>query len=198
MFSFGSVGGKRPCSWPCISACVSTYNMLLYRLILLRQRTFKLIITQTELPELRQELAGKTIAYTCGTFDLLHIGHIEFLEWCSEQADVLVVGLHSDARVQAAKGPSRPVITEGHRLGMLDALRMVDYEFIVEGSDLKAVGWIKAAQDLHPDVCILGPDWADLEIQLWKEMVPEAEIRVSPARKGHSTSAIVDKIAVKA
>lgn len=156
-----------------------------------------MIITQTQLPQLRHELAGKTIAYTCGTFDLLHIGHIEFLEWCSQQADVLVVGLHSDARVRAAKGPSRPVITEAHRLGMLDALRMVDYEFIVEGSDLEAVGWIRAAQDLRPDVCILGPDWADLEIQLWKEIVPGAEIRVSPPRKGHSTSAIVDRIAVK-
>lgn len=157
-----------------------------------------MIATHAALGRLRQELSDKTIAYTCGTFDLLHIGHIEFLEWCAQQADLLVIGLHSDDMVHAKKGPSRPIIPESHRLRMVDALRVVDYAFIVESSDPTVLPWMTVVRELRPDVCILGPDWADLEMTLWKQMIPEAKIRVSPDRKGHSTTAIVENIISKA
>lgn len=153
-----------------------------------------MIITQVVFPRLRQELAGKTIAYTCGTFDLLHVGHIEFLEWCSQQADILITSLHSDAMVRANKGMSRPIIPEAHRLRMINALRMVDYAFIVDSDDSKSSPWITVARELHPNVCILGPDWADLEIDLWKQILPDAEIRVTPPRIGPSTSQIIEDI----
>ena len=157
-----------------------------------------MIITETDLAQLRNEMADKTVAYTCGTFDLLHFGHIEFLEWCSQQADVLVIGLHSDAMVNAKKGPSRPMISESHRLQMINALRMVDYVFIIDSSDPTDLPWIKVAQSLKPNICILGPDWADLEMNLWKKMVPGAEIKVAPPRKGLSTTRIVEDIIAKA
>jgi D-beta-D-heptose 7-phosphate kinase/D-beta-D-heptose 1-phosphate adenosyltransferase len=70
-------------------------------------------------------------AYLRGTFDLLHPGHAELIQFAAQQADVLVVGIVSDEVVKSRKGPGRPIMSERDRLRMIDSLKRVDYCFIV-------------------------------------------------------------------
>jgi cytidyltransferase-like protein len=69
------------------------------------------------------------IGITSGVFDMLHIGHLEYLKRCKENCDVLIVGVDSDTLVRERKGPGRPIITGEHRMLLVDALHMVDYVF---------------------------------------------------------------------
>ena len=116
------------------------------------------------LPRLLDELAAirqqkGRIAFTNGCFDILHSGHVAYLEQARSAADCLVVGLNSDASVQVLKGPSRPVNSETDRARLLAALACVDYIVIFDldtPSDL-----IRA---IMPDVLVKGADWAEEDI----------------------------------
>ena len=70
---------------------------------------------------------GKTIVFTNGCFDLLHVGHVKYLSAAAELGDVLILGLNSDASVKKIKGEKRPVINQGQRACVVAALQMVDY-----------------------------------------------------------------------
>lgn len=76
--------------------------------------------------------AGKRLVTINGAFDLLHAGHLDILEEAKQQGDVLVVGINSDESIRAAKGPSRPIISQAERAAMLAALACVDYVTIVD------------------------------------------------------------------
>ncbi len=80
---------------------------------------------------------GHNIALTSGTFDIIHIGHAQYLEAASRYGDFLVVGVDSDEKVRNTKGPSRPVVTENERLRMLAHLRCVDLLTLKEPGDTK-------------------------------------------------------------
>ncbi len=69
---------------------------------------------------------GKTVVFTNGCFDVLHAGHVEYLNWAREQGDALIVGLNEDASVRAIKGDARPIVPFAQRAGILLALRSVD------------------------------------------------------------------------
>ena len=108
---------------------------------------------QAECGRLRE--AGKKMVFTNGSFDLLHDGHVTYLQFAREQGDVLIVGLNSDASIRRYKGPKRPILEQEHRARMLAALEMVDYVCIFdedEPRDLIAV--------LLPDVLVKAEDWA--------------------------------------
>jgi len=89
-----------------------------------------MIVTIDELKDIRVHHENKNIVLTNGTFDMLHVGHLRYLNAVKRYGEILVVLLSSDVRVRARKGPERPVISENDRAQMLDALKVVDYVMI--------------------------------------------------------------------
>src|SRR5208283_379843 len=105
-----------------------------------------------KLPALRRQ--GKTIAFTNGCFDLMHIGHVKYLEDASKGSRILIVGLNSDTSTRLIKGPHRPIITQNSRAAVLAALESVDFVVIFnEDTPYKTIAAIK------PDILIKGADW---------------------------------------
>lgn len=153
-----------------------------------------MIISRSDLPDIRAVLRDHIIVFTSGSFDILHAGHIEFIDWCRAQGDVLFIGLNSDAIIRQKKGRARPVTPIDQRLAIMNGLRSVDYVLAVDGDDSKTMPWLATAETLRPDICVLGPDWAHKEYAAWKLRLPAASILVSPARIGPSTTAIIRKI----
>ena len=108
--------------------------------------------------------AGRTIAFANGVFDLLHVGHVRYLQAASAEADRLVVAVNSDASVRRLKGPGRPILDEHARAEMVTALRGVHY-VVIFGDD--TVGDL--LKRLRPDVHCKGTDYTI-------ESVPERAI----------------------
>lgn len=106
---------------------------------------------------------GLRIVLTSGSFDLIHLGHVKYLAKAKQLGDVLVVGVDSDAKIQARKGPDRPLVPEGERLEMLAHQRPVDVLFL-KGPDEERWGLIKA---VSPDVLVLTEDhsYTDAELE---------------------------------
>src|SRR3954471_18565886 len=114
------------------------------------------IIEREELSDLCEKLrsAGQKIVATNGCFDLLHVGHVRYLQAARALGDLLVVGLNSDTSVRGYKGPSRPLISADERAELLAALACVDY--IVIFDEPTATGLVEA---LAPDVYVKGGDY---------------------------------------
>jgi rfaE bifunctional protein nucleotidyltransferase chain/domain len=152
------------------------------------------IRTLDELAALRAEWleSGKTVVWTNGCFDLLHVGHIRSFRDAKALGDILIVAINSDASVRALKGDSRPIVNQADRAEMLAALEMVDYVTIFEESTPVA-----ALSRLRPDIHCKGAEYAD-----GARPVPEREIvlgyggqiRFLPFHPGHSTTDLADRI----
>jgi rfaE bifunctional protein nucleotidyltransferase chain/domain len=132
----------------------------------------------------------KTIVFTNGVFDLLHPGHVRYLEVARSLGDALIVGLNGDASVRRNKGESRPITPERERAELLLALLAVDAAVLFD-EDTPAE--IIAA--LQPDVLVKGADWAADRI-VGRETVEARNGRVVrvPLEAGHSTSSIVERV----
>lgn len=97
---------------------------------------------------------NKKIVFTNGCFDLLHIGHVTYLEEAKKLGDILIVGINSDKSVKKLKGPSRPIQNENDRSEILAALKSVDHTFIFdEETPLNLI------KNVKPDVLVKGGDW---------------------------------------
>ena len=103
--------------------------------------------------------SGKKLAATNGCFDILHAGHVNYLQAARHEADALIVGINSDRSVSQLKGPSRPIHTENDRAAIIAALESVDGVFIFD--ELRATTFLELAQ---PDVYIKGGDYAVEEL----------------------------------
>lgn len=102
---------------------------------------------------------GKTIAFTNGCFDILHFGHVSYLETAKKKGRVLIVGLNSDSSVKRLKGEGRPVNSELNRAGVLAGLAAVDFVVLFsEDTPYQLISEIK------PDVLIKGADWEGKDI----------------------------------
>ena len=108
--------------------------------------------------------AGQTIALANGCFDVLHVGHVRYLQGAREQADVLVVGVNADASVQKLKGPGRPVLGEADRALLVAAVRAVDHVVVFAEDDVT-----RLLLALRPDVHCKGTDYTP-------ETVPERDV----------------------
>lgn len=104
--------------------------------------------------ELAPQRAGRRVVLTNGVFDLLHVGHLRYLEAARAHGDVLVVAVNSDASTRAYKGPTRPVIPEGERAELVGGLECVDYVVVFEERDVCAI-----IDALRPDVHAKGTDY---------------------------------------
>ena len=133
---------------------------------------------------------GRTIVVTNGVFDLLHPGHVRYLEHARALGDALIVGVNSDRSVRANKGPHRPVTPEGERAEILAALRPVDAVVIFDEDTPDAI--IKAVQ---PDVLVKGADWAE-DAVVGRDTVEARGGRVVrvPVEAGYSTTAILERV----
>jgi D-beta-D-heptose 7-phosphate kinase/D-beta-D-heptose 1-phosphate adenosyltransferase len=134
--------------------------------------------------------AGRIVVFTNGVFDLLHPGHVRYLQQARTLGDVLIVGLNSDRSVRANKGAGRPITPEAERAEILEALACVDAVVIF---DEDTPHDIIAA--LQPDVLVKGADWAEDAI-VGREVVERRGGRVVrvPVEPGYSTTAIIRKI----
>jgi len=133
---------------------------------------------------------GKRIVFTNGCFDLLHVGHVRYLQKAKKLGDVLIVGLNTDHSVKLIKGKNRPIIPQKERAEVLAALAFVDYVvFFNEPNPLKI---IKAIQ---PHILVKGADWDKNQI-VGREIVEGAGgkvVRVSLV-PGASSTKIIEKI----
>ncbi|WNG35939.1 adenylyltransferase/cytidyltransferase family protein [Archangium violaceum] len=138
----------------------------------------------------RWRAEGKTVALANGVFDLIHVGHVRYLEGAKELADYLVVAVNSDASTRAYKGPGRPHIPEGERAEMVAALACTDRVLIFEEPNVRHI--IRA---LKPDVHVKGTDYTP-------DTIPEAdEVRAYGGRvavagdpKNHSTTELAQRL----
>lgn len=151
-----------------------------------------MLIQRNEIENLVKKLKseGKTIVTTNGCFDILHAGHVRYLEKAKSFGDVLIVALNSDKSVKRIKGNDRPVNNENDRAEVLSALRSVDYVVIFdENSPIDLILQIK------PDVHTKGADYTI-------ETLPEAKQIISAGTKiefiefveGKSTTSILEKM----
>ena len=99
--------------------------------------------------------AGKKLVFTNGAFDILHAGHVTYLQFARDQGDALCVGLNSDASVKRYKGDKRPVNSQEDRARVLAALACVDYVVIFDEDEPKEL-----IGEIVPDVLVKGADWA--------------------------------------
>ncbi|MCS5422618.1 MULTISPECIES: D-glycero-beta-D-manno-heptose 1-phosphate adenylyltransferase [Psychrilyobacter] len=151
------------------------------------------ILTREEAGKLVEGLkeSGKKVVFTNGCFDILHVGHLRYLNEARECGDILIVGVNSDDSVRRLKGPTRPINGEMDRAELLCGLKAVDYAVIFpEDTPVEII------ETLKPSIHVKGGDYK-------KEDLPETvvveknggEVRILTLVDGKSTSNVVKKIA---
>jgi rfaE bifunctional protein nucleotidyltransferase chain/domain len=155
-----------------------------------------IVISREEALGLRETYrnAGKSVGFTSGVFDLLHAGHVEYLEQASQLVDILFVGVNADSSVKSNKGDLRPINPEAQRAEVVGSLRSVAHVFIF--AELNNNVNIEL---LKPDLYIKAGDYtAD---KLTSKLIVESyggRVEIIPFKEGHSTTSMIEKIAMNA
>lgn len=140
--------------------------------------------------QLKHQRLGKKVVFTNGCFDLLHVGHVRYLQEARQQGDLLVVALNTDASVQKLKGPTRPVQHELDRAEIMAALECVSHVTLF--GDETPLGLIEL---LEPDVLVKGGDWTPDKIVGAKSVIERGgTVKSLTFQPGRSTSSIIEKI----
>ena len=152
------------------------------------------IVDLEELSDRSEKLhaAGKKLVATNGCFDLLHVGHVRYLQAARALGDFLAVGLNSDHSVRELKGSRRPVTIESDRAEVLAALECVDLVTIFP--EIRATGFLAAAR---PSIYVKGGDYSSKNLDAEERAILEkigAEIRIIPFEVGYSTSALLQRL----
>ena len=134
--------------------------------------------------------AGKRIVFTNGVFDILHPGHLRYLQAARRHGDVLIVGLNSDASVRRNKGPGRPINPEAERAEVLEALACVDAVSVFD-EDTPA----EIIRRVQPDILVKGADWPADQI-VGRDTVEARGGRVilEPVEQGYSTTDLITRV----
>lgn len=158
------------------------------------------VLSRDDLVALRADWGarGVRVVLTNGVFDLIHAGHVGYLEHARALGDLLVIALNSDASTRALKGPRRPIVPQADRAAVLGALRCVDHVTIFDEATAEAV-----VSAVRPDVYVKGGDYAASAGETPDPTrLPEArivagyggEVRLLPYAEGRSTSEIIRRI----
>ncbi len=152
------------------------------------------ILTADTLPAWRENLRrlGRKLVVTNGCFDILHLGHVTYLQQARQQGDALLVGVTSDTNVGKLKGPGRPVNNEQDRAGILAALQSVDGVFIFPEFDAR-----KFLEAVVPDIYVKGGDYTvDTINQDERRLLDKlgVQIVILSVVPGKSTTALLEKI----
>ena len=143
--------------------------------------------TLNELPPL---LAGKKIVLANGCFDILHVGHVRYLEGARRLGDVLVVAINSDRSVRALKGPGRPILNEEERSALVSALRCVDHVVVFDELDVTGV-----LDQLRPAIHAKGTDYTESTVpEREKVLAYGGQVKITGDPKDHSTKDVIRRI----
>lgn len=138
----------------------------------------------------RLRRSGKKIAFTNGTFDILHLGHVQYLQKARTQGDVLIVGVNTDSSVKSYKSPNRPINGEKDRAEVLAALACVDYVVL-----FKEPTPLRLIKELRPDVLVKGADWKKDQIAGAKEVESwGGKVALVRLTSGRSTTNVIEKV----
>lgn len=171
--------------------------MIIHLFHLLEKKAGKLkgkymVIKRSELPIYISALKAqkKSIVFTNGCFDILHIGHIHYLEAAKSLGDVLIIGLNTDKSVSDLKGPERPINQQDDRANVLSALRAVDVVVLFDESTP-----LSLISEIMPDILVKGGDYT-LETIVGADIVlaHQGKVEIIPFVDGKSTSSIINKI----
>lgn len=159
----------------------------------------KYILSWDDLKKERERLGkeGKTVVFTNGAFDLLHVGHLQYLTFARRQGDCLIVGLNTDASikrhsnvgVKRNKGQERPFVPQDERAMMLAGLKAVDYVVLFDEDEPK-----RLIEYILPDVLVKGEDWAHYVSGREAVEAHGGKVVLAKLVQGKSTTNLVDKI----
>ena len=142
------------------------------------------------LEELPSLLSGKRVVVANGCFDILHVGHVRYLEGARQLGDVLVVALNSDRSVRALKGADRPILNEAERVALVSALRCVDYVVVFDEPN---VGHVLDA--LRPAIHAKGSDYTEGSVPERERVLSYGgQVRITGGPKTHSTKDVIRHI----
>ena len=152
----------------------------------------KFIKTPREMKEIRQMLKAqnKEVVFTNGCFDLIHVGHVDYLSKAKALGDVMIVGLNSDSSVMRIKGSKRPILNETERGFIISNLKPVDYVVLFDEDTPKLL-----IEELLPDILVKGADW-EIENIVGKDVVIAngGEVKTIDFVNDQSTSKIIQII----
>ena len=151
-----------------------------------------MIVKNTDIAELCRILhaSGSTIALTNGTFDIVHAGHVRYLNEAAKLADYLIVGINSDSSVKRYKSDKRPIVPQAERLEVIDSLKAVDFAVLFNETTADAL-----IDKVQPDIYVKGGDYTE-------ETLPETasvkkyggKLAFIKVVKGCSTTNIIQKV----
>ena len=143
------------------------------------------------LPELQRHRAlGRRIVFTNGCFDMIHLGHVKYFQFAKEQGDLLVVGVNTDASIRRLKGPTRPIVNEADRLGVLEELESIDYVVLFDDDNPRDL-----IHAVRPDVLVKGADYKKEQVVGWDFVESYGgHVALAPLVDGRSTSALIKRI----
>ena len=170
------------------SATASLNEIIEYESSLHKSTSYSHIKTLEEIKDLAHELKqkGKKVVFTNGCFDILHVGHVKYLEIAKSFGDVLILGLNSDSSVKRLKGPTRPINTQEDRAYTLAALESVDYVVLFEDDTP-----YKLIKTVSPHVLVKGGDYEGKDV-IGQDLVEE--LKLVEFVEGRSTSKTIQRI----
>lgn len=145
------------------------------------------------LEQLRELVKGKTIVLANGCFDILHVGHLRYLQGARTLGDVLVVAINSDKSMRLIKDPGRPIMVEDERVALVSALRCVDYVVLFDEPDVSRV-----LDVLRPAIHAKGTDYTEQTVPERNQVLAYGgAVRITGDPKDHSTRDIITRIVEK-
>ncbi len=143
------------------------------------------------LEKFNQDRVGKKVVFTNGCFDILHRGHVSYLNEAKSLGDILVIGINTDKSVKRLKGEDRPVNSEADRAFMLLNLKAVDYVFYFEENDNP----YELIKKIQPDILVKGGDWPVEQI-IGHDIVLSngGEVKSLRFEDGYSTTGLINKV----
>jgi len=148
------------------------------------------IVTLATLTKILKNRRGKKVVFTNGCFDILHYGHVAYLQKARSLGDILIVGVNSDSSVRGLKGKNRPLTSQNDRMRVLAALACVDYVVLFHNPTP-----LRLIKVLRPDILVKGKDWAVASIVGAREVLEAGgKVRTISYIKNRSTTGIIEKI----